>query len=179
MSICNAANFGAAIDSIKYLLGSNKKEQYRKLPTPPLLRRSLIILIALLVLSYIVSGADAWFHATSTAIAIPFTSKYTGRMDFGREINATMCNFDWSSQGPTAQATCGQLNDGSQSGLLSRPEGLRTISNSSSLHRVVFTQDQIAIIVPEASPGNISYTAETIGLQTTCAGLAFAFVVNV
>jgi hypothetical protein len=173
VSICNAANFGAAFDSATYLLGSDKREQYRKLPTPPLLRRSLIILIALLMLSYITSGADAWFHATSKAIAIPFISQYSGAMDFAREINSTMCDQDWTSRGAPALATCGQLDDGSQSGLLSRPEGLRTISNSSSINRVVFTQDQTAIIVPESVPPNVTYTAETIGLKSTCAGFAF------
>jgi len=79
-----------------------------------------------------------------------------------------MCNPSTYPDGTMSQSTCGLINGGSDGNGRTYMEGLRVVSNSSSLHRVVFTDDQIAILVPQTLPSNVTYSAETLGIQTQC-----------
>ena len=45
----------------------------------------------------------------------------------------------------------------------------RAKTNSSSQHRVVYTYDQTAILVPQTLPDNTTYIATTIGFKSKCA----------
>ena len=170
MSICNGANLPALFQAIKYLFKLDKKAQKQHLATPRLLRRACALLFYLLVLSYIISAADAWFHATSTAVVVQSSAGSVHSdlaINFGRQINYTQCEEAMNSVGPIFQATCGLTDStGASNGPLA--EGARTVSNSSSLNRVVFTNDQTAIIVPNSIPPNITYTAQTVGLRASC-----------
>ena len=49
-------------------------------------------------------------------------------------------------------------------------EGIRTLTNTSVINSVAFSDDQTAIMVPApaATPDNLEYTAQTYGVSTTC-----------
>ena len=143
------------------------------LPVPRLLRRALAVLFYLLLLSYLVTASDAWLHATSKATIIQSTTPIQSgslQADFGRAINTTQCTEAMATSSPDSSfyASCGQILGlaGHDSGPIR--EGLRTISNSSSINRVAFTDDQTAILVPDTLPANISYTAKTLGFKASC-----------
>ncbi|KIK03994.1 hypothetical protein K443DRAFT_676313 [Laccaria amethystina LaAM-08-1] len=167
LSICTGAGLPALAAALKYMLNLNKGGS-PSLPIPPMLRRTTVLLFIFLVLSYLISASDAWFHASSRAISIASTSPYLFPATFGRVINATMCDPATYNSGTVSQLTCGLLSGGSGGNARTRMEGLRAVSNSSALHRAVFTDDQTAILVPQTIPANVSYTARTIGVKSTC-----------
>ncbi|KAF8898218.1 hypothetical protein CPB84DRAFT_1780608 [Gymnopilus junonius] len=70
--------------------------------------------------------------------------------------------------GTIGQYTCGLISGGSGGSGRTLAEGVRVVSNSSSLHRVVYADDQTAILVPNTLPGNITYTAQTMGVKSQC-----------
>jgi hypothetical protein len=167
LSICTGAGLPALAAALKYMLNLNKGGS-PSLPIPPMLRRTTVLLFIFLVLSCLISASDAWFHASSKAISIVSTSPYLFPATFGRVINATMCDPVTYNSGTVSQLTCGLLSGGSGGNARTRMEGLRAVSNSSALHRAVFTDDQTAILVPQTIPANVSYTARTIGVKSTC-----------
>lgn len=112
MSICSGANIGSLFASIKYLVvKSSINKPTAHVAPAPILRQSIFILGSLLIVSYAASGADAWLHASSTSVLITSTSSYTSSTasNFGREINATMCQM----AGARNDSTCGIIGAGS------------------------------------------------------------------
>ena len=158
------------MSSCKYVFRRKPAGNNGNLQNPPILRQSLLLLASLLTSVYLAAAADSWLHATSKSIDITTASSYAslGIRDLGPEINATMCNPSTYPDGTMSQSTCGLINGGSDGNGRTYMEGLRVVSNSSSLHRVVFTDDQIAILVPQTLPSNVTYSAETLGIQTQC-----------
>ncbi|KDR68207.1 hypothetical protein GALMADRAFT_272694 [Galerina marginata CBS 339.88] len=172
MSMCNGAGLSSLFSTIKYLF---KRPQYgEKVAQPPILRQSIFFLGSLLAVTYLTAAADSWLHASSTSILIPSNSPYHSLVvpDFGREINATMCAQAMGNAtvivSHTGQASCGLINGGSGGSGLTLGEGVRVVSNTSSLHRVVFADDQTALVVPQSVPPNITYSAQTLGVKTQC-----------
>ena len=167
--MCNGANLPALVSSCKYIFRRKPAGDKGNLKNIPILRQSLFLLASLLTSVYLAAAADSWLHATSKSIDITTASSYSsGARDLGREINATMCNPSTYQDGTISQSTCGLINGGSGGNGRTHMEGLRVVSNSSSLHKVVFTDDQTAILVPQTLPSNVTYSAETLGIQTQC-----------
>ena len=167
LSICTGAGLPALAAALRHRLNLNKGGS-PSLPTPPMLRHTTVLLFIFLILSYLISVSDAWFHTSSKAISIASTLPYFFPATFGRAINATMCDPATYNSGTVSQLTCGLLSGGRGGNARTRMEGLRAVSNSSVLHRAVFTDDQTAILVPQTIPANVSYTARTIGVKSTC-----------
>ncbi|KAF8955571.1 hypothetical protein BDZ97DRAFT_1926616 [Flammula alnicola] len=172
LSICNGANISALFTSLKYLFRGKKSHKVQDIQSPPILRRSILLLALLLTVVYIATAADTWSHAVSQTIAITSNRAYSlsAIRNFGRAINATMCAPipNNVNEGLMDQNTCGLINFGSGGSGATFAEGLRVVSNSSAFHRVVFTDDQIAILVPQNLPGNITYSAQTVGVKAHC-----------
>lgn len=61
------------------------------------------------------------------------------------------------------------MNGGPKSGLLPRAKGLQVLNNASDTSKIVFTQDQHAIIVPSSLDSvNVTYNATTYGVFSVC-----------
>ncbi|KAF8955570.1 hypothetical protein BDZ97DRAFT_280215 [Flammula alnicola] len=171
LSICNGANISALFTSLKYLFRGKKSHKVQDIQSPPILRRSILLLALLLTVVYIATAADTWSHAVSQTITITSNGAYSPSAirNFGRAINVTMCDpSTLSAYDALGQTTCGLVNDGGGGSGKTFAEGLRVVSNSSALHRVVFTDDQIAILVPQSLPANITYSAQTLGVKAHC-----------
>lgn len=173
MSICNSANLSALFQAIRYMLGANKDLKKQTLPSPTLMKRSVVLLFTLLTLIYAISGADAWFHASSKATLIQKQTSFVGtpgQVAFGRAINETRCQEASTSTvgGPIYTSSCGLFNGLAAHDNAAFPEGLRAVSNSSNINRVAFTDDQTAILAPSNVPSNTSFSANTIGVKTSC-----------
>ncbi|KDR73867.1 hypothetical protein GALMADRAFT_227626 [Galerina marginata CBS 339.88] len=172
MSMCNGAGISSLFSSVKYVFKKPKNGQ--KVTLPPILWQSIFFLGSLLTVTYLTAAADSWLHASSTSIIIQSTSPYTQPAvpDFGRDINATMCaqasGDNNTATGHVSTASCGLINGGSGGSGQTLGEGIRVVSNTSTLHRVVFADDQTAIVVPESLPSNITYSAQTLGVKTEC-----------
>jgi hypothetical protein len=70
------------------------------------------------------------------------------------------------------QRTCGLLTGSAASGSTgAESEGVRTLTNTSILNRIVYADDQTAIIVPQNLPA-VMFRAETIGFKASCARFA-------
>ncbi len=178
LSICSSANLPALFSSLRYAFGLNKNVANKDIRMPRLLRISILILFSLLASMYLATAADAWLHASSAGINILSTKPYTtveGR-NLGRQINSTLC-LPANANPPTIfQKTCGQVSGGSAGDGKARMEGLRVVSNSSSLHRVVSTNDQTAILVPQTLPPNATYTARTLGVKSQCSSCVIHWI---
>lgn len=171
MSLCNGANFSALFSSLKYVLGIGQPIEKGKAPRPPpILQQSILFLGSLLTVTYIAAAADAWLHNTSKSIPILSISSYDSAttVDLGRQINSTLCNSSQYINGTVGQLTCGLISGGSGGSGRTLAEGVRVVSNSSSLHKVVYAHDQTAILVANTIPGNITYTAQTMGVKSQC-----------
>jgi len=172
MSMCNGAGLSALFYSIKYTF--KRPGMGKRASRPPILRQSMVFLGFLLAVTYLTAAADAWLHASSTSIILLSRSPYNSPVipDFGREINATRCQIagqdNTSTFGQIWAASCGLLNPGSGGSGATLGEGIRVVSNASTLHRVVFADDQTAIVVPESPPSNVTYSAQTLGVRSEC-----------
>lgn len=175
LSLCNGANLPALFSSLRYIFRLNNNVANKRLETPRPLRISIIILFSLLASTYLSTAADAWLHASSSSVNLVSIVPYsdielaTIPRNFGRQINSTLCDPTRYNPGTVGQDTCGLVSGGSIGDGKTRGEGLRVVSNSSSLHSVVFTNDQIAILVPQSLPDNTTYTAQTLGVRSQCA----------
>jgi hypothetical protein len=174
LSLCKGANVPALFSSLRYIFRLNNNVANEGLKTPRLLRISIIILSSLLASMYLATAADAWLHVTSSSVNLHSVVPYshaefaTIERDFGRQINSTVCDPATYTNGTKSQQTCGLVSGGSLGDGKTRTEGLRVVSNSSSLHRVEFTDDQIAILVPQSLPDNTTYMAQTLGVRSRC-----------
>lgn len=172
MSMCDGAGISSLLGSVKYLL--KKPTSGHNILQPPILRQAIAFLGSMLAITYLTAAADSWLHASSKSVIIPFTSTYRSLIvpDFGREINNTMCALaqgnDTNTVMPVNSASCGLVNGGSGGSGMTLGEGLRVVSNTSSLHSVVFADDQTALVVPQNLPSNISYSARTLGVKSQC-----------
>lgn len=187
LSLCNGANVPALFSSLRYIFGLNNNVSNKTLATPRLLRTCIIILSSLLLSTYLAAAADAWLHASSSSVNLVSVVPYslsdlaTIQRDYGRQINATICDPATYNDGTKSQQTCGLVSGGSLGDGKTRTEGLRVVSNSSSLHRVEFTDNQIAILVPQSLPANTTYVAQTLGVTSRCmrcVSLQFFFFVH-
>ena len=106
LSICTGSGLPALAAALRHMLNLNKGGS-PSLPSPPMLRHTTVLLFIFLVLSYLISASDAWFHASSKAISIASTSPYLFPATFGRAINASMCDPATYSSGTVSQLTCG------------------------------------------------------------------------
>lgn len=94
---------------------------------------------------------------------------------FGQQINETQCAFyanqfagSTDAQVPDTDQLCGLIFPDAIMDDLSYAPGVQTLSNTSSITRVAFTQDRHAIMIPAVLPPSLSYTATTIGLHSSC-----------
>jgi len=79
----------------------------------------------------------------------------------------------------TVDNVCGiNMFDATDGFSYSAPEALRTLTNSSSQNKVVFTDDQTAILAPFDSPGDASYVAPTVGVNSACQSITHQCVYN-
>ncbi|PPQ81379.1 LOW QUALITY PROTEIN: hypothetical protein CVT25_015900 [Psilocybe cyanescens] len=186
MSMCNGSNLRSLFTSVKYVALKRPTDKAAKVSPAPMLWQSIFILGSLLAISYIAAGADAWMHASSTSVIIPSNSAYAASSalpSLGREINATMCQaasaFNTDAIGHIIAASCGMLNTGSGGSGNQLAEGIRVLSNSSNLHKVAFTDDQTAILIPSSLPSNITYEARTMGVRSQCTTITKACVFEV
>ncbi|KAF8994379.1 hypothetical protein BDQ17DRAFT_1431041 [Cyathus striatus] len=176
LSVLNSANIPSLFSALLYFLGFGQTQEQKNYPAPPILRRSTAFLFISLLTTYLITGSDAWLHVTSKAVIIESILPYSNHNSslisepLGRAINHTQCDeaqlIGWPSlsYGPS----CGQITGGSAGDGVTMMPGLRTLSNSSSTHRIVFANDQTAIVVPVTIPPNVSYTAPTIGVKSSC-----------
>jgi hypothetical protein len=171
MSMCNGAGLPALFSAIKYTF--KRPGMGEKAARPPIFHQSMVFLGFLLAVTYLTAAADAWLHASSTSIIIPSKSPYNSLVipDFGREINTTLCRLvsqDNSTLNQLPTASCGLLNPGTGGSGATLGEGIRVASNASTVHRVVFADDQTAIVVPQNPPSNVTYLAQTLGVKSEC-----------
>jgi hypothetical protein len=171
IAICNGAGLCSLFSSVKYALKKPQNEQ--KVVQPPILHQSMVCLGSLLAVTYLVAAADSWLHASSTSIIIPSNAPYNSPTisNFGREINATMCQAVGQSNGCPV-ASVGQITYGAMSGELNLAvvgEGIRIVHNASTVHKMVLTDNQTIIVVPLSLPPNITYSAKTLGVKSQCA----------
>lgn len=94
---------------------------------------------------------------------------------FGQQINETQCAYyankfagSTDTDVPDTNQLCGLIFPDTIMDDLSYASGLLTLSNTSSVTRVAFTQDRHAIMVAPDWPQLPSYTASTIGLHASC-----------
>ncbi|KDR66408.1 hypothetical protein GALMADRAFT_147995 [Galerina marginata CBS 339.88] len=173
MSMCNGGSLSSLFKSVKYIFKGPSKEEKTAQP-PPILRQSVFILASLLAVTYLAAAADSWLHASSTSVIITSHSPFNSLVisNFGREINATMCQLasrdNTTVTGQLSTSTCGMVNLGSGGSGMMLGEGLRVVSNGSDLHRVEYLDDQTAILVPYTLPTNITYSAKTLGVKSQC-----------
>ncbi|KAF8996043.1 hypothetical protein BDQ17DRAFT_963865 [Cyathus striatus] len=170
LSIFNSANIPSLFSAFRYFLGLGQTPEQKSFPAPPILRRSTLLLFTFLVNAYLISGSDAWLHVTSKAVVVESLYPYLASEPFGRAINNTRCEEAQTIETLSSfyAPSCGQLSGGSGGDGLAMMPGLRTLSNSSSTHRIAFADDQTAIVVPFAIPSNISYTANSLGIKSSC-----------
>ncbi|KAF9001721.1 hypothetical protein BDQ17DRAFT_1490130 [Cyathus striatus] len=176
LSILNSANIPSLFFALLYFLGFGQTQQQKNFSAPSILRRSTAFLFISLLTTYLITGSDAWLHVTSKAVIIESILPYRNHNSslisepLGRAINQTQCDMAQVLAGPLSPyaPSCGQLSGGSGGDGVTKVPGLRTLSNSSSTHRIVFANDQTAIVVPATIPSNISYTAPTIGIKSSC-----------
>jgi hypothetical protein len=176
LTLCTGANFPSLFRSFRYIFRLDPSTKKQTLPSPPFLKHSVVFLTFLLVLSYVISSADAWFHASSQSTIVESTHPLSNslststNLNVGREINMTRCNDPRSIPSSSiGQQTCGLLSGGSGGDGATRAEGLRTLSGSSSFNKVVFAQEETYILVPASLLDNATYTAKSVGVRTTCA----------
>lgn len=156
ITVLQGASIWPLLQAIPRVLRLTKDSKRHSLPTPRLLNRAVLVLGVLLTLSTLTSIFDTLMHASSEAVPLTQTFPYTGQALFGKQLSENPCTPSTTSSGTSL---CGAA-----------PEGFRTLSNSSTSNRVVFTDDQHAIIVPATLPSklNITYEAATVGLKATC-----------
>ncbi|KAF9001728.1 hypothetical protein BDQ17DRAFT_1358140 [Cyathus striatus] len=175
LSIFNSANIPSLFSALRYFLGFGQTKEQKAFSSPSIRRRSTVLLFSFLLTAYLISGSDAWLHVTSEAVIIesilPYNSP-TGSELFGRAINNAKCEEAQSAAQNDVISfygnTCGQMNGGSAGDGLAEMPGIRTLSNSSDTHRIVYADDQTAIVVPVTIPSNITYTTSTIGIKSSC-----------
>ncbi|KDR67245.1 hypothetical protein GALMADRAFT_283600 [Galerina marginata CBS 339.88] len=167
MSMCNGAGISSLFSTVKYMVKGPKSGQ--KVTRPPILLQSTVILGSLLAVTYLTAAADSWLHATSTSVVISSSSSFSSPTPptFGREIDDDQCQKASASGGQQA-ASCGLLNNGARGTTDGLGEGIRVVSNSSTIHRIVLADDQTAIVVPLSVPPNITYSAKTLGVKSQC-----------
>ncbi|KAJ6517783.1 hypothetical protein DFH09DRAFT_1373535 [Mycena vulgaris] len=153
---------------------SGEKRKVPPLSQPPILRIAVITLALLLGLAYACHGFDTWLHVSSRAVLFPQLKPWPGPHFMGsRALNQTACaEADKSPYDPLFPHLCGLVVDGGNNHELSGglPEGIRVLNNASDLNAVVFTNDNIAIVVPTASqiPESIQWIGNTVGVRSTC-----------
>ncbi|KAF9001738.1 hypothetical protein BDQ17DRAFT_1426401 [Cyathus striatus] len=154
-------------------LGFGQTKQQRSFASLPILRRSAFLLIVFLFISYLIAVSDAWLHGTSKVAFLQSTLPYTDsagqsrQENLGCAVNFTQCDFArlGKSALPFVHASCGLLSSGSGGDAITRMPGVKTLSNSSDLHRVAFADDQTAILVPWDIPSNVSYVSPSVGIK--------------
>jgi len=146
-----------------------------------MLRNSTLLLTLLLVLSYATIAADSWLHGTSEATTIddlkPLASGAPS--NFGRVINTTLCDPPDNGRVllPPERQSCGLTGPPTMaSAPLTRVEGIRVMTNSSTLHQVVFADDGTAVIVPQDLSKNVTYTATSVGVKAECKRYVFTLL---
>jgi hypothetical protein len=176
MSICNGANLPALSRALKYVFKVGDSAKKQDLPVPRLLSKSIYLLVSLLALMYMVSAADAWFHASSTAVILQSTAPFrpdSTSTALGRELNSTRCNEALGDSQADIRSTCGITIGLAAHDVGPRSKGLTALANSSTEVRVAFTNDQTAILIAPSIPPNITYTAKTVGLKASCRRFVF------
>lgn len=180
-SILQSANILGWVKVFVHHMRLTKTSKRHVLPAPPLLTSAISTLSLLLLLSYLTSAFDVWFHASSEGYVVT-TSKSQVLSDhtmFGRQINETRCAYYanlWANIQPDNQL-CGLLTGffHTDVGKFYWPpdthsigEASRSLTNTSSVNQVVFTSDQEAILVPAVIPPAVSFDAVTTGVKTSC-----------
>jgi hypothetical protein len=133
----------------------------------------MVFLGSLLADTYLATAGDSWLHASSTSIIIPSNAPYNSPTvsNFGREINATMCQVAGQNNNGCQVVSAGQIQYGAMAGALNLAvvgEATRIVGNTSTVHKMVLTDDQTIIVVPLRLPPNITYSAKTLGVKSHC-----------
>lgn len=141
-----------------------------RLRSPSILTQAIFLLGLLLVVSNVIAIFDTYLHVSARAVLFTETTPFTTPVSFGRQINETQCAQHAALGALATFQTCGLDDGGSAGGILAMAKGLQTLSNSSNTDKVVYTQDQHAIMVPSSLnlTADVSYSATTYGIQTTC-----------
>lgn len=166
MSICNGEDIRSLFSSVKFMALKRSTNKGERITPAPMLQQSIFVLGSLLIILYIAAGTDTGLHASSTSVIIPSNSAYGSSIfpEFGGEINATMCQeasaSDTDAVDHIIAASCGILNTGSGGSGSRLAESIRVLSNSSTLHKVFFIDDQTAILISHTLPSNITYEAQ-------------------
>jgi len=86
-----------------------------------------------------------------------------------KQVNQTLCDENGDTVIPGTYF-CGLEHNHFQTVQWLEAEGIRTLTNTSVLNSVAFSDDQTAIMVPApaVTPDNLEYTAQTYGVSTTC-----------
>lgn len=163
-----------------YLFRWTKASKRQIIRTPAILSKAVFTLGLLLCFAYGITLLDTWLHVSSRSVIITQMSPYESgfRTDFGRQINVTYCTtsdeddtvpYDASSQA-TPNNLCGLEQSSGRGFTESIGEGMRTLSNSSSINKVVYTDDQTAIMAPSylLPTDNVAFEANTIGIHSAC-----------
>ncbi|KAF7345593.1 hypothetical protein MVEN_01578100 [Mycena venus] len=151
-----------------------EKRKAPPLSQPPILRLAVITLALLLGLAYACQGFDTWLHVSSRAVLFPQLKPWPGpQFMASRAINQTACaEPDIFPFDPLSPHLCGLVVEAGANSEMAGglPEGIRVLNNASELNAVVFTNDNIVIVVPPASqiPESIQWIGNTVGVRSTC-----------
>ncbi|KAG9011455.1 hypothetical protein FRB94_008286 [Tulasnella sp. JGI-2019a] len=176
ISALQGANPVAYVKARLHISQVTKESKAQTLSSPHILRRAVSVLGTLLFFSYAIHLLDTWLHVSSRAAFFTSTTPYPSslRSDFGRQVNMTRCTADSAPYDDSTQATynsvCGLVIGGQIQFQASVPEGLRTLSNSSTSNKVALADDATAMLVPSyvIPSDNVRYSALTVGVLSSC-----------
>lgn len=185
MSVLQGSNIFAWIRAQLHLarLTSASRRQIVSISRP--LRRATHTVGFLLALAYVICVFDIWLHLSGEAFAVmpQTTLSLSNTTLFGRQIDEARCETYSSVGSVTDGSALGDIcalmfnNPASSEAfeeaytdfqMAAASEGDLTFLNISSNNRVVFTDDQHAVMVPSSVPPSTTWKAGAIGVQTKC-----------
>lgn len=167
LNIIGGANLGTLWKGFLYIFGLDGSSSATSPKKPYLVISSFVVLTVLMASAYACVLFETILGATATSFMYPQTTNWTlAPPMLGRVLNETLCT---GTGEPGFTALCGMMDPGSGSDPMA-PEGIRTVTNTSTANQVAFSDDQTAIIVSPLSqiPLNFEYAAQGYGVQSSC-----------
>ena len=135
----------------------------------PIVRLTAVVFSITIFLTLAVQGADVWVHKTlQSATFAVIDGTPTSKSNYSRVLRDA-CFSDNSSSASTSfngfvDTSCVFGSDGF---LYDPIETFATATNSSNVNLIVH-EDAVAYIIPAKTSSSITFTAETIGVETSC-----------
>ncbi|KAJ7620195.1 hypothetical protein FB45DRAFT_1062555 [Roridomyces roridus] len=160
-----SASISSLWDGANYVHG-RRGPGGKELARPPILYHSVTLVFYFLALAYGLSGIDTWLGAASTAVNYPLTTDIPPSVQFGRQVNQTLCSQTFPANLPYQ---CG-LVKGSGGDPQEFAIFINTVQGLHPNSSIAITDDSTAIFVPTASQldDSIGYRAMTVGVKSNC-----------